>query len=251
MYDEVKRLSNNFRTVAAKILQQKPERIKVFRILLNSGQINFAKMLGISQSAVSALERGIGNILKKEEFEKIAKILSEQRYREINKVEYEQKIKMIALRGRFCGDYAKRMAVRSALTGSSLKAAQMKKPTKQEIRIEEILSMYNIQFKKQQIIKAGRISFVVDFVLTEKDKPRLVVEAKEVNTKYRKKATVCELAYKAMRLRKHNPNIKLIAVFDGHLSSSEQIILEEEFDKLLYNGKLSKIPIFANELWEK
>ena len=240
LYQWTKNSTNDFREIPPEIILRKPGTLRIFRILLNKGQIPFAKMLGVSQSTLSALERGLDNVLREEELRRIGLIISKQKYEVLSLEAFSDRINKISIQGRFSGEYARRMAEKSA-PKAAVKSAQAKKPTAQEQQMADCFKENGIRFEKQSAIDVGGITFVVDFAIPDATNPRIIIEAKDLRTRYRKKASICELAYKSIKIKQKYACIKTIAVVNGNLTRTEQAILVKEFDKLLYNSSLERL----------
>ena len=120
----------------------------------------------------------------------------------------------------------------------------MQKPTRQEEAIATVLRKNKIDFHIHKPLKVGEVTFVCDFVIG--DLP-IAIEAKCLNTKYRTKALISELAYKAVRIKRFYPKAKLIAVLNrsATITASEKLVLKEEFDSLVFDDELEKL---ANEI---
>ena len=214
------------------VIAQHPEVIALYRLSLGKSQRDFARFLNMSQAKVSELERGIGRV-NKEKAEEWAKLLSSVRL--LSVLELENNRSQIHKRGRFFGEYAKKMALKSAENAAIISATK-KKPTPQEQRLKLLFENAGIEHQPQVVFPAQNQKFVVDFVFPTIDNPKVIVEAKELNTSYRKRLSVIDLAYRAIKMKQANPKIKMIAIIDtnGLLRSSRKR-LSLDYDYVLIN----------------
>lgn len=185
--------------------------------------------------------------LSETELKRIGLILSKQKFEALSEEAFIKRLKEIAVRGRFFGEYAKKIAERGARKGA-IRSAQSKKPTAQEQQIADFLQSSGVSFEKQAALEVNGVFYVVDFAIPSAKNPRIVVEAKNLKTKYRKKASICELAYKSIKLKQKYFGVKTVAVLNGHLTNTEKLILSQEFDELLYNSPLDKLLFLVNGL---
>jgi DNA-binding XRE family transcriptional regulator len=240
LYQWAEKTTSNFKKISPEIILKEPKVLKIFRVLSGNGQTTFAKTLGISQSAVSALERGAIKALSKKELKRVGLVLSKQKFEVLSEEEFIKRSKKIAIRGRFYSEYAKAIAEKNARK-AAIRSAQSKKPTVQEQQIADFLQGNGICFEKQASLEVNNVFYVVDFVIPNAKNPRMIIEAKNLETKYRKKASICELAYRSIKLKQKYSGVKTVAVINGNLTKTEELILSQEFDTLLYNSPLNKL----------
>ena len=195
-------------------------------------------MLHRSQGTIWSLENGI---IKNISLENAEKIITE--VRKLTSIPNEEilvnRIHNISNRGRFYGDYAKRMS-RRASKDNSIRSAVMQMPTKQEGNLLKELKKQEIPFKFHGIIKASR-TFVVDFVFPSETNPKVILEMKDLPSNFRKRLLAIELAYRSMKIKQKYPNVKTIAVIDGGLQNDAFEILKDEYDKVLLSPSLYEI----------
>lgn len=234
LYEEVKEITKNFTMYPEGMILEKPMRIKVFRIILGLGQRKFAELLGTNQSRISLIERG-----KKPESKEEKAYFEILKKTKIDVTQIDENDEMrIKRRGIFEGEYARKMAERSS---GSIKAAKAKKPTPQEQKIIEFLENKNIIYERNGHFNLKGFNIVCDFVIPNVNKPEKIIEAKELHTKYRKKGSMFELSYKAIKLKEKYPKTILIAIIDGELTNSEKRILINEFNYCVNFDKINDI----------
>ncbi|HIH30675.1 TPA: helix-turn-helix transcriptional regulator [Candidatus Micrarchaeota archaeon] len=231
--------TGNFASINNSVFVKYPKAIKIFRLMSGCDQRSFAALIGKNQQWVSAIERGFIHGISKSEAEKIALSI---RKMNLQKVELNEIMRLeieIANKGRFKGEYARKMALK-AVGRNSVRSAESQKPTPQEKKIATVLRKQGIDFQMHKPIYVGKITFVCDFVLGGLP---TVIEAKHLTTKYRTKALIAELAYKALRIKRFYPKAKLFAVInrDATMANSERLILKEEFDSLFFEDELEKL----------
>ena len=231
--------TENFTSIKSSVFVKYPKAIRVFRLMAGCDQRSFAKLIGKNQQWVSAIERGFIQGINKAEAERIASLISKMSLRKVELGEIKQLETEIARRGLFEGEYARKMALKAA-GRNSVRSAESQKPTVQEEKIAKVLRQKGINFQMHKPIKVGKITFVCDFVLGELP---IVIEAKHLTTRYRTKALIAELAYKALRIKRFYPKARLIAIInrDATMSTSERLILKEEFDSLFFEDELEKL----------
>jgi DNA-binding XRE family transcriptional regulator len=231
--------TEKFSSIESSVFVKYPKAIKVFRLMAGKDQISFAKLIGKNQQWVSAIERGFILGISKSEAERIALCISRIELRRVGLNEIAQLETEIASRGKFQGEYARKMALKVA-GRNSVRSAESQKPTVQEEKIAAVFRKNGIGFQMHKPINVGKITFVCDFVL---GKMPIVIEAKHLTTKYRTKALIAELAYKALRVKRFYPKAKLFAVInrDATMANSERLILKEEFDSLFFDDELEKL----------
>ena len=228
-------------------LAKDPTVLRQVRVALGFSQTKFAKYLGTKQSTLSALERGVIKTLSSDVAETYAKKLNKRRINLPSKTELRGRLLEIAQRGRFSGEYARKMALK-AHSQNSIRSAKAQKLTPQETKIAEILNQNEVSYEIHPVIDAGGVSFVADFGI-EKKGQKILIEAKDLKTKYRNKALICELAYRATRIKRFNYNTKMIAVIKGNLMQSERKILSDEFDAVFTENEVGKFVKFVNGLF--
>jgi transcriptional regulator with XRE-family HTH domain len=231
----------------AKQLIRNPKLLKHIRVALGLSQIQFARLLGTKQSTLSALERGKIKTLSMKTAEKIGKRIKLEKISFFSKNEVRKQAAEIASRGKFKGEYARKMALK-AHSKNAIKSAQAQKLTTQEKKIEELLKRNSFQYEIHPVIETGGVSFVADFAINKKG-CKIILEAKNLKTRYRIKAQICELAYKATRIKRFHKNVKMIAVINGKLMQSEKKILSDEFDVVFNENEERKIIKFVNGLF--
>ncbi len=224
--------------------KKNPKLLQKIRASLGFSQIKFARFLGTKQSTLSALERGAIKTVSEEAAECFAKKLKDVKIAFMTENEMQQKLLQISQRGKFKGEYARRMALK-VHSKNAVESARSQPLTKQEERINTLLKESGLHYEIHPAIDAGGISFVADFKV-EKNRWMILVEAKEFRTKYRLKAPICELAYKATRIKRFNKNVMMVAVVSGRLMQSEKKILSDEFDAVFEDE--GKILEFVNRL---
>jgi transcriptional regulator with XRE-family HTH domain len=231
--------TENFSNIKSSVFVKYPKAIKIFRLMAGKDQISFAKLIGKNQQWVSAIERGFIQGISKTEAEKIATLIGKLNLPKVGLNEIAQLETEIASRGKFQGEYARKMALKVA-GKNSVRSAQSQKPTEQEEKIASVLREKNVDFQIHKPINVGKITFVCDFVI---GKMPIVIEAKHLTTKYRTKALIAELAYKALRIKRFYPKARLFAVInrDATMANSERLILKEEFDSLFFEDELEKL----------
>ena len=231
--------TDSFASIKSSVLVKYPKAIKIFRLLAGKDQISFAKLIGRNQQWVSAIERGFIKAMNQAEAERIASIIRKIALAKVSQGEIARLETKIASRGKFAGQYARQMALKSE-GKNAVRSAESQKPTAQEERICEVLRKNGIDFQIHKPVSAGEITFVCDFVI---GKHPIIIEAKYLTTKYRTKALISELAYKALRIKRFYPKAKLVSVINrgATIARSEKIILKEEFDSQFFDDELEKL----------
>lgn len=239
LFAKAARETDNFTDIKSSVFGKYPAALKLFRLMAGCDQRAFAKLIGRNQQWVSAIERGFIRNISAAEAGRLAKTIGGLKLRKAAKGEIGRLEAEIASRGKFSGEYARRMALKAA-GRNSIRSAQMQKPTPQEEAIRAALQANGISFQMHAPVKVGKITFVCDFVAGKRP---VIIEAKCLTTKYRTKALVAELAYKALRIRRFYPNARLAAVLnrDATMAASEKTILKEEFDSLFFDDELEKL----------
>lgn len=231
IYDDVKRSTNGFRFLKPEIIEEKPQRLIIFRLILGFDQRSMANFLGKSQGTVWSIERGIRKInptLAAKVINQVKKVKSIP-----TKNDLIQRHSEIANRGKFYGDYAKKMSLKAP--NRSVTSAILAKPTLQEANLIALLNKEKIKFQFHGVLESSR-KFVVDFVFPSEKTPKLIVEVKELKSIYRKRLAAIDLAYRAIKIRQKHPKIKLIAIIDGDLQGDASSIIGEEYNKLILNS---------------
>lgn len=239
LFSKTAKETDSFAGIKSSVLVKYPKAIRIFRLLAGKDQISFAKLVGRNQQWVSAIERGFIKAINQAEAERIAAIIRKLALAKVTQGEIAHLETKIANRGKFAGLYARQMALKSE-GRNAVRSAESQKPTAQEERICGVLLKNGIDFQLHKPISVGKITFVCDFVI---GKEPVIIEAKCLTTKYRTKALVSELAYKALRIKRFYPKAKLVAVInrDATIARSEIIILKEEFDSQFFDDELEKL----------
>ncbi|MGC8537704.1 MAG: helix-turn-helix domain-containing protein [Candidatus Micrarchaeia archaeon] len=217
-----------------KVLEAHPKRLLIFRLALNMNQRELAGKLRVSQGTIWAMENGRR---KQINTNTVLKVLNLMPVNGIVIPDYQTLFKRysnIAEKGKFRGEYARRMANRAVSAGSGIKSAILKKPTTQEATLLKELNKQRIAFQFHGVIEASR-KFVVDFVFPSDKYPKVVLEMKDLKLDYRKRTQAIDLAYRALKMRQSHPHLKLVAVVDGMLQNDALEILKDEYDKVLQN----------------
>ncbi|MBU3897149.1 MAG: helix-turn-helix domain-containing protein [Nanoarchaeota archaeon] len=196
------------------ILSEDPQKLLVFRLMLNINQRKLANLLNVSQGTIYAIENGKRKKLNIKLIERIVEM--------INKLEIiadtdtlTKRYSDIANKGKFQGEYAKRMSFRASKE-RSIRGAVNKKPTNQEKKFIIELDKIGVQYTFNGVVTIENSrKFVVDFIFPSQNNPKVIIEMKELKSKYRKRLQATELAYKAIKMRQHHTNIKMIVVLDG------------------------------------
>lgn len=240
LYEEVVRTQQEGSTLEYHTFISKPERLLILRLALNVDQRRFATMLGISQGTVWNIERGGRKHLSKKVIVKVRHLVTSKSI-QIPTVDILSKRHLeITRRGRFAGEYARKMANKAVSSGSALKSAIRKDPTHQEDSLIEELSRQKILFQFHGVIGTTR-KFVVDFVFPSDRSPKIALEVKDLRLDYRKRLQAIDLAYRALKIRQSNPKIKLVAVVDGKLQNDALSIIKEEYDNVLQNPSSKEV----------
>ncbi len=241
LYQKISDETDKFTKINCNILVKYPNAIRIFRLLAGHDQRSFAKLIGKNQQWVSAIERCFIHSISEAEAKRIANVIRKLGAATVGANVISVLQIEIANRGKFSGEYAREMALKSAGT-NSIRSAELQKPTEQEKAISIALHNAGINFQMHAPIKVGKVTFVCDFLV---GKEPIIIEAKNLTTKYRIKALISELAYRALRIRRYHPNAKLIAVLNRNAitPTSEKIILSEEFDSLFFDDELEKLAI--------
>lgn len=234
--------TENFTSIKGLVLLKYPNSMRIFRLLAGNDQRSFAKLIGRNQQWVSAIERGFIHSLSPPEAERIASRIGTLKLATVSAGELAQLGVNIANKGKFYGEYARRMALRGI--ENSIKSAMAQKPTAQEESIASALRAKRIDFQIHEPVKVGGITFVCDFVIGNLP---IIIEAKNLNTKYRTKPLIAELAYKSLRIKRFYPKAMVIAVLNrkAAITASERLVLSEEFDSLFFDDELEAL---ANEI---
>ena len=233
--------TDNFQHIEKINFIDQPKKLKVVRLLLNLSQRDFANFLKINQSRVSLFELGKIKPTNKEAKEYL-KILLKANIQPIDIEQFKSLEKKIKERGKFNGEYAKKMAQKS-IGKASIISAQRKKPTQQENEIMDFLSKKGIKFERNPLIDLGVLKFVCDFAIPNAKKPEFLIEAKRLQTVYRKKQIICELGYKSIKIKQKFPQIKTIVIIDANLTNTERYILKQEFDYVFSINELKKLAV--------
>ncbi|GEM_PF-1309996 len=239
LFSKTSEETDSFASIKSSVLVKYPKAIRIFRLLAGKDQISFAALIGRNQQWVSAIERGFIKAMNQAEAERIASIIRKLALAKVSQGEIARLEAKIASRGKFAGQYARQMALKSE-GKNAVRSAESQNPTAQEECICGVLRKNGIDFQIHKPVGAGKIMFVCDFVI---GKYPIIIEAKCLTTKYRTKALISELAYKALRIKRFHPKAKLIAVInrDATIARSERIILKEEFDSQFFDDELEKL----------
>lgn len=213
-------------------LCDKPKSIKILRLFLGIGQRDLAKLLSTSQGTIWCLENGRTKKIPKQFLEKIFAEIQNNKIVPISFEELQKKEQQISEKGKFFGDYARQMGKKGSTSGL-LASAKSIKPTIQEQEIISCFIQNNIPFERNCFLDFGNVRFLCDFVIPNKINPKFFVEVKRLNTKYRKRIAMLDLAYRALKIKTRMPKIKMITIIDGELLDSERNILIEEYDLVL------------------
>lgn len=234
LYEEVTQAQRKSGLFEPKVLEAYPKRLLIFRLALNMDQRKLAEKLWVSQGTIWAMENGYRKQIATRMVLKIFGLMS------VNKIvipDYQtllNRYSNIAEKGKFRGEYAKKMANRAVSASSSIKSAVFTKPTTQEATLLKELNREKIAFQFHGVIKASR-TFVVDFVFPSDKYPKIVLEMKDLKLDYRKRMQAIDLAYRALKMRQSYKHLKLVAVVDGTLQNDALEILKGEYDKVLQN----------------
>lgn len=239
LFDKTAAETDNFSRIESSVFMKYPKALRVLRLMSGKDQVSFAALIGKNQQWVSAIERGFIHSISKHDAEKLASKIGRLTLRKVALQNIAQLEAEISSRGKFSGEYARKMALKSA-GRNAVRSAESQKPTPQEEAIASALRKNRIDFQMHKSVSVGKITFVCDFVV---GKQPLIIEAKHLTTKYRTKALIAELAYKALRIKRFYPKAMLIVVINraAVLSSSEKLILKEEFDSLFFEDELGKL----------
>ena len=238
LYDDVVQTTENFKSLKPQMIAEKPNRLLIFRLLLNTDQRTIARMLNKSQGTIYAIEKGLR---KSVDLNDATKIIEETK--KVEQIPTKEillkRLSEIANRGTFNGVYAKIMSLKASKE-RSIKGAVLKEPTKQENTLIRKLNEQKTPFQFHGVIEASR-KFVVDFAFPSEKNPKVILEMKELKLDYRKRQMAIELAYRAIKIRQKYPQIKLITVIDGNLQEEAIKIIKEEYDRVLINSPLDDV----------
>ena len=233
LYREVMQESDSFKDIRPEVLTRNPRRLLVFRLFLNLDQRSIGKLLGKSQGTVWFIENGYIKTINKDSAVRIVELAKKIRtvpnYEDLSARSME-----ITKRGRFYGQYAKKMSERAS-KDKSIRSAVSIKPTRQEALLVEELTKKQVDFKLHGVIDAER-KFVVDFVFPSEGNPRLILEMKDLQKDYRKRLLAIDLAYRSLKIRKYHPDVRMIAAINGKLQNDALEIVKSEYDKVLQNA---------------
>ncbi len=234
LYEEVMQAQHTSDYFEPEVLENYPRRLLIFRLALNMDQRKLARKLGVSQGTIWAIESGYKKQIKTKTALKILNLMAANNIRIPDYQTLLNRYSNIAERGKFHGEYARRMANKAVSLGSGIKSAILKKPTAQEAILLKELTKQGIAFQFHGVIVTPR-KFVVDFVFPSDKSPKVVIEMKDLKSNYRKRMQAIDLAYRALKMHQSHPNLKLIAVVDGTLQDDALGILKDEYDKVLQN----------------
>ncbi len=249
LYEEVMQAQRQCRSgfFEPKVLEAYPKRLLIFRLALNMDQRKLAEELGVSQSTIWSMEKGRRKQINTKTALKILDLISVNRTVIPDYQTLLNRHSNIAERGKFHGEYARRMANRAVSAGGSIKSAVLKRPTSQEATLLEELNKQRMAFQFHGVIEASR-KFVVDFVFPSDKYPKVVIEMKDLKLDYRKRTQAIDLAYRALKMRQSHPYLKLVAVVDGTLQNDALEILKDEYDKVLQNPSSREVVKVVKDL---
>ncbi len=237
LYDEVLTETKNFNDLIPDVILENPKRLVIFRLIKNMDQRSFGNMLGISQGTIYAIENDLRKTVKMKVIEGIFESLRGVKIPD--KKTLLNRYDEISLRGKFHGEYARKMSL-LANKNRSIKGAVLKPPTDQEGEFIRRLQETNMDFKFHGIVKTSR-EFVVDFIFPSEINPRLILEVKDLKHNFRKRQSAIQLAYESLKIRQKYPEIKLLAAINGKWENDAINIIKEEYDYVLLNKPVEEV----------
>src|SRR3989344_2581737 len=108
LYEFVLRETSDLKNTSYALLE-KPQTLKVLRLLLGIGQRDLAKLLSTSQGTIWCLEKGRTKRIPKEFLEKIFAELKKKKIKPISINELRKKERELYQKGKFHGEYAREM----------------------------------------------------------------------------------------------------------------------------------------------
>lgn len=110
-----------------------------------------------------------------------------------------------------------------------LKAAKEQKLNKQEKQIKKILEKLKINFEVHSEVKGKKRNYILDFVIPNSEKPRIVIEATRQGDPH-SYGKVLVMSERIKNIKKIYPNVSSIAIIPSAFSCECALKLSEIFD---------------------
>lgn len=115
------------------------------------------------------------------------------------------------------------------------------KYTYQEKKIAETFQQHKIPFEHSELLE--KINLCPDFCIPSTKEPKIIIEAKDTKTKARGNYTYFSkvMGFDALLIKKHYPNVILVAVINGLWTPSGENRLKQAFDYVILDSNLSEL----------
>lgn len=238
LYTEIKAITKNFTDFSAEKLAEKPSILTILRLAAGMSQPKFAQSIGTTRSIIAHYDVDIAKKIKTKNAQRISKelrsLIPSCNFSEQNIIKNFKNFMQFAQNGQNP----------EVLRNYGRKAIKFRKPTIQENDIENFLTAKKKAYEKDGIIENEGLVFSFDFVLPDTNKPRTIIECKQISTKNKRShIATCyrigyEIAYKFRILKKKYPNSKRILLLNASIEKIPErvlLILKNETDAFLIN----------------
>jgi DNA-binding XRE family transcriptional regulator len=208
------------------------------RLTLGLTQRELAHRLDVSQGTIDSLEKQRIQKLNPRLEVEIKKIIKGIKLIDKNSVEDEKR--KLKTSGRFIGERAKLMGKKGGVKGA-INALKSRNPTKQEEQISSMFSQNRVNYEFNAPIYCRNRTFIVDFVLPNREDPRVFIEVKNLKGTYRKYLQCVELAWRIIQLKREFPESKFYVFISGTFFDSELDIIRVEASRCFINESITNL----------
>lgn len=237
LYKECQRNTKNFTNLRPEILMEDPEKLLLFRLMLNMSQPEFGELISIDDANIPKYE--LGNI--KHMQYKTAKRFIDRIVEKFTKVPLNEVVRRFEKFRKNSQGWFKAhedenylLKIRRLSAANALKS----RPTVQEKKLSVILNEHGIRHNLNHLFDEER-GIIVDFFIESK-KP-VVIECKYVTSERRSmlKEQAKRLACQAYKIKYHHKNVRVLALIESKLKLglNNYQELQGPFDKVFEKKK--------------
>ncbi len=225
------------------LLNERPESILIFRLLLKKSQNEFSKIINLSKGSLWRSELGESEIIRKhpEIIEKIRPLFKKFTLPK-NPIE-DISNTYLRFRRNYLVDSERAKEIRKNVSPFNNADKGIKSKSKDvpendfELQISSLLKENNIEFDMHGIVNLNKRKIIVDFVIPSSKNPKIVVEVKQTATT-KPRRVYDALHYQAIvinhrmrAIKKEFPETKTVAIISSKNIPIKKVspFVEEEF----------------------
>ncbi|GEM_PF-2256040 len=240
----IKKETNNFNEFNHKILEEIPQSILIFRIILGIDHRRFSKLIDINDRSLRKYE-SLNQKIKPATAEKIINKISDLFKKYKSDIDYKDILENFRI---LKGLYGHRNL--ESYMNNGLKFAEKQPLSEMEKEICKILEFNRIDFKTHSIIDGYKRKLNVDFLI-QNENNKIVIECTsfEMKSKFsQKRRVICNMDHRFQMLKMKDPNIETIMaigitgkpvfmenvkkLIESELLNTDYLLIKEELEKL-------------------